>query len=114
MKPRIALARGLVAAGLLLGGALAGASPASAGSAEVALKNFAFAPAVLTVKPGTEIVWVNEDNDVHAIKSADQPAAFQSPAMQKGDKFSFVLSKAGNYKYICLLHPQMVGTIVVK
>jgi plastocyanin len=108
-------ARDAVLAGAFIFVAAVAAAPrAEAADARITVKNFAFQPAVLTVKPGTEIVWTNEDNEVHALKSAEGPAPFQSPALQQGDKFAHRFAQPGRYKYFCLLHPQMVGTIVVK
>jgi plastocyanin len=33
---------------------------------------------------------------------------------QDGDKFSITFTRAGSYTYACLIHPQMVGKVVVK
>ncbi len=37
-----------------------------------------------------------------------------SGALNPGDTFSVAFSKSGTYAYACVLHPQMVGTLVVK
>lgn len=37
-----------------------------------------------------------------------------SGALDPGETFSVTFTKAGTYSYACVLHPQMVGTLVVK
>jgi|HubBroStandDraft_6_1064221.scaffolds.fasta_scaffold287151_2 plastocyanin len=80
----------------------------------VTIDNFAFAPATLTVAPGTKITWTNKDEEPHTVTSADGGHLFKSPALDTDDKFSFTFDKPGTYKYFCSIHPHMVGTIVVK
>ena len=63
---------------------------------------------------GTQIVWVNQDEEPHTVNSVDKAAPFKSPALDTGDKYTFVFAKPGRYKYFCSIHPHMVGTIVVK
>ena len=80
----------------------------------VTIDNFAFAPAILTVAPGTKVVWANNDEEPHTVMSADGGMSFKSPALDTDDKFSFTFNKPGTYKYFCSIHPHMTGTIVVK
>ena len=80
----------------------------------VTIDNFAFAPALLIVAPGTKVTWTNKDEEPHTVVSADGGQTFKSPALDTDDKFSFTFDKAGTYKYFCSIHPRMVGTVVVK
>jgi plastocyanin len=82
--------------------------------AEIAIDNFAFEPAVLTVAPGTQVTWVNRDEEPHTVVSAVKEQPFKSQALDTNDKFSFVFAKPGTYKYFCSVHSHMVGTIVVQ
>jgi len=104
----------------LLGVALAAAALAAAGltpvrgrADEVTVKidNFAFAPAQLTVKPGTTVTWVNEDDIPHTVVASAK--AFRSKALDTDDKFSFTFTTPGSYAYFCSLHPHMQGTVTV-
>ena len=92
------------------------AAPRAALAADTAvtINNFAFAPALLTVAPGTKVVWTNRDEEPHTVLSADGGATFKSPALDTDDKFSFTFDKPGTYKFFCSIHPHMSGTIVVK
>jgi plastocyanin len=87
---------------------------AAVAPATVTIDNFAFAPATLTVAPGTKVIWDNKDEEPHTVTSVDGGKTFKSEALDTDDKFSFTFDKPGTYKYFCSIHPHMVGTIVVK
>jgi plastocyanin len=88
--------------------------PAPAPANQITIDNFAFSPAILTVKPGTKVVWLNHDEEPHTVMSADKAAPFKSGALDTNDQFAFVFSQPGTYKYFCTIHSHMVGTIVVQ
>ena len=103
------------AAALVHTGRIASAAPAaSAMKPAVTITNYSFHPGTLTVKKGSTVLWVNKDDDVHTIKSTDGPAAFISPALDNGSRFSFTFQQAGTYHYVCSVHPYMHGVIVVR
>jgi len=85
---------------------------AAVGEAEIAIQSFQFVPAILTVAPGTAVTWVNKDEEPHNIVSPDR--AFRSKAIDGGEKFTNVFEKPGTYTYLCAMHPQMRGTVIVK
>ena len=87
-------------------------SNALAEDAEVKIDNFTFAPQQLTVKAGTTITWINEDDIPHAVAASSR--LFKSKALDTDDKFSFTFTTPGTYEYFCSLHPHMTGTIVVE
>jgi plastocyanin len=86
----------------------------SSSSDQIGIEDFAFGPPNLTIPAGTQVTWVNRDEEPHTVNSASKAAPFKSAALDTGDKFSFVFNQAGRYKYFCSIHPYMVGTIVVK
>jgi plastocyanin len=88
------------------------ASPAFADDANVTMKNFDFAPMAMTVSAGTTVTWKNADGEPHTVVSAD--GLFRSAALDQNDTFKFTFAKPGTYKYVCSIHPKMVGTITVK
>ena len=83
----------------------------AAATVTVAIENFAFAPAELTVAPGTTVVWTNHDDIPHTVTGTK--GAFKSHALDTDDSFSFTFEKAGSYRYFCSLHPKMVGMVKV-
>ncbi len=84
---------------------------ARADDANVSIDNFAFTPAVLTVKPGATVTFENHDDIPHLVVAAD--GKYRSKALDTNDKFSFTFDKPGEYAYFCGLHPKMKGKIVV-
>jgi len=96
--------------GLIKAGEAAGA--AAANPTTVAIENFAFAPANLTVTAGTTVIWKNEDDSPHRI--GDKNGTFKSAALDTDDSFSHTFATPGVYPYICTIHPYMVGKIIVK
>ena len=85
---------------------------AATNEAEISIKAFQFVPAILTVKAGTAVTWVNHDEEPHNVVSLER--VFRSKAIDGGDKFSVVLDKPGTYNYLCAVHPHMRGKIVVE
>ena len=86
----------------------------AAGDQKIAIDNFAFSPAEITVPAGTKVTWVNHDDVPHTATSSDKPGAFDSGAIDTDGTFSFVFKKPGNYPYFCEVHPHMTGRIIVK
>lgn len=102
-----------------------GAQPTSAAAGgqsagqtvNIGLVNFAFAPKVLSVAPGTTVVWQNNDSAAHTV-TADN-GSFDSGNMDQGATFKFTFAKTGTYAYYCRYHggpggQGMSGQIVVK
>jgi plastocyanin len=93
--------------------ALCWASTADASEVEqIVVSHFMFQPATLTVKAGSTVTWVNKDEEPHTVVSAT--GLFRSGAIDTDSTFSFRFEKPGTYLFVCSIHPQMTGTIVVK
>lgn len=75
----------------------------------ISIQNFAFSPAILTVKKGTTVTWTNNDSAPHALKSN----TFNSNMLSKGQQFSFTFDTIGSFDYSCSIHPSMTGKIIV-
>ena len=78
----------------------------------IQMKGFMFHPATITVPTGTTVRWRNGDDEVHTVASVD--GKFRSGALDRDDSFSFRFETAGTYRYVCSIHPQMVGEVVVR
>lgn len=101
-----------VGLGLALGAVLALDVVKAEGTAkEVAIDNFTFGPADLSVPVGTTVTWVNRDDIPHSIVANDK--GFVSKALDTNDRYSFTFTKAGTYNYFCGLHPHMTGKVIV-
>jgi plastocyanin len=82
------------------------------GAPQIVIKNFMFSPVSITVKAGSTITWTNKDEEPHTSVSIE--GLFRSGALDTNDSFSFKFDKPGTYHYLCSIHPQMMGTIVVQ
>jgi plastocyanin len=78
----------------------------------VSIANLAFEPAQITVPTGSAVVWTNEDSVPHTVTAAD--GLFDSGIFDPGASFTWTFEQPGSYAYLCQLHPQMQGTIVVE
>jgi plastocyanin len=103
-------ALGLAALGLLAASYPALTAPSD--TAQISIKDFMFAPNSLTIKAGSTVRWANQDNEPHTVVS--DTGLFKSGAMDTGENFTYTFDKPGTYHFICSIHPQMVGTIVVE
>lgn len=100
--------RGLSFAGLVL---FAYVAPATAATVKVTIDNFAFTPAVLQVKAGTAVTFLNRDDIPHSVVS--ETGAFRSRALDTDESYTFSFVKIGEFPYFCGLHPHMKAKIVV-
>lgn len=80
-------------------------------SATVTIHNFTYDPPVITISKGGKVTWINKDDTPHTVVAADRQS--RSPAMDTGDSFSKTYNEVGTFGYVCGLHPQMKGTVVV-
>jgi plastocyanin len=94
--------------------AVAAGFPATSAQAieQVKIDDFAFAPQHITVKAGTTVTWINDDDIPHTVASSTK--LFRSKTLDTEDKFSFSFTTPGSYEYFCSLHPHMTGAIVVE
>jgi len=82
------------------------------GQNQVAIKNFSFTPATLTVAAGTTMTWTNHDDVPHTVTAADK--SYTSGAIDTDGTFSPQFTTPGTYKYFCSIHPTMTAQIIVK
>jgi plastocyanin len=78
----------------------------------VAIAAFAFAPLRVTVSRGDTVVWRNDDIVPHTATAAD--SSWDSGVLQPGGSWRMVAGDRGEWKYLCALHPSMVGTLIVR
>jgi plastocyanin len=78
---------------------------------DVSIASFAFMPAKISAMAGKALTFFNADDTPHQITVANGP---RSEVFLRGQKASITIDKAGEYNYICGLHPSMKGVIEVK
>ena len=79
----------------------------------ITIEAVSYAPAALTVNVGDRIVWVNKDPFPH---TATSPAAgFDSKEIgADAGSWTFTTQHAGDFPYVCTLHPTMKGVLHVR
>jgi len=78
----------------------------------VGMDHNTFIPGEITVAPGTTVTWVNNEAMPHTV--VDQNKGFRSKMLAKEATFSFTFTTAGDYDYLCSIHPNMKGKVIVK
>ena len=84
---------------------------AKAPKGDVNIASFAFLPTKVSARAGKPLTFVNTDDTPHQISVANGP---RSAVFLRGQRTSITIDKAGEYNYICGLHPSMKGVIEVK
>ena len=110
--PLIAVIAALVAGTTIAATASTPSAPAvNAAAPLVHSNNFAFGPQTLTVRAGTTVTWVNDDEEPHNVTASDH--SYHSQILNTGGRVSHRYDTPGQYAYFCSLHPHMTGRIVV-
>jgi plastocyanin len=78
---------------------------------DVTIASFAFMPAKIAATAGKPLAFFNTDDTPHQISVSGGP---RTAVFLRGQKASLTIDKAGEYNYICGLHPSMKGVIEVK
>lgn len=112
---------------------LAGCAGANAGDApsaptgspdpaapRVVARDIAFQPGTVTVRAGaaTDLVFDNEDTAPHdiAVLASDGSVLFRGDVFGGAAQrvYRLPVLKAGTYRFVCDVHPNMVGTLVAR
>jgi len=79
--------------------------------------NECFIPYMVTVNPRDEVVWSNDDSAAHTVTSGiaseGGDGLFDSGLFMAGATFSHTFDTLGEYDYFCMVHPWMVGQVLV-
>ncbi len=79
--------------------------------------NECYIPAEVSVSVGDTVTWSNDDTAAHTVTSgtpSDGPdGIFDSSLFMAGTTFEYTFNEAGTYDYFCMVHPWMVGTVIV-
>jgi plastocyanin len=87
------------------------------GGAVLGIKSYD--PNPLITGPNTTIVWHNADEILHTVASGlgtednMRGKEFDSPIIAPGGTYIHTFTEIGEYPYFCILHPAMVGKIIV-
>ena len=77
-----------------------------------------YIPATLNISAGTTVIWENNDAAAHLATSGTPDGGpdgvFDSGMIMGGATYEYEFSETGEFVYYCLVHPWMVGTVVVE
>ncbi|MDX6648127.1 MAG: hypothetical protein QOJ97_78 [Solirubrobacteraceae bacterium] len=95
------------------GGASAPSGNADANVVQVDMKDIKFVPATVTAKVGQTVKWTNSDPVAHTV-TAKSGSDVDSGTIGPNQTFSTKFAKAGRVDYVCSIHPNQTGTVIVK
>ncbi len=84
-------------------------SQANAAVQEIDISGMQFSPNVIDINQGDTVRWINRDAMPHTV----QGSFGTSETLNQDGRFEFVFNEAGNFDYICSVHPSMTGTVRV-
>lgn len=71
----------------------------------------------IEIRPGDTIKWSNADTAPHTVTSGSPETGpddiFDSGLFSPGQSFQHTFVELGNYPYFCIIHPWMVGEVIV-
>ena len=103
--------RRLVAAlGAVMLATLLAAGSALAADHDVAISGFSYAPRTMTVNVGDTVSWTNSDAQAHTATGS----GWNTGDLGDGDSASITFQRAGTFDYMCGIHPEMTGTVIVR
>jgi plastocyanin len=94
------------------GGGCHAAGIQDARGVSVDLSSLCFAPMVIRVDPGRQVTWTNRDPTPHTVTGPLDAWGSPEP-LATGQSATYRFATAGIYPYACILHPGMVGAVVV-
>ena len=77
---------------------------------KISIMAYKFNPKTLNIKKGDRVIWENLGNTPHEVKTH----LFHSNPLQKGDSFSHVFTKLGNFTVNSHRYPATQGKIIVE
>ena len=81
----------------------------AAADGSVAMNDFSFSPASVSIQAGDSVTWVNRGNTPHTATGD----GFDTGTVRPGRSETATFSRAGTFSYVCSLHSNMRGTVRV-
>ncbi len=79
------------------------------GMTTVEMANIAFQPKEITVSPGDIVRWENKDSVEHTITGFGIDVT-----VEPGGSFEHTFFEKGTHEYVCTIHPNMTGQVIVE
>lgn len=85
----------------------------TAGATIVYIRDFVFDPAVVHVKPGGSVAWVNCEATSIPHTSTSDAGVWTSGSLAPGAAYVRVFADTGSFAYHCAIHPSMKASVAV-
>ena len=86
------------------------AGPATAADGTVTIASLAFDPGTVTVDVGDSVTWSNQDQIAHTASGG----SFDTGVIGASGQATVTFDAAGTFAYVCAIHPEMQGTVIVE
>ncbi|MNK69060.1 Amicyanin-alpha precursor [compost metagenome] len=93
------------------GARAASPAPPEAGVHAVAIRNFVYDPATVSIRVGESVKWTNYDAAPH--DAVALTGSWKTPLLKVNESATQTYSAPGSYPYYCTVHPAMRGTVEV-
>jgi plastocyanin len=82
------------------------------------LEDKAYQPNPVKINVGEKIIWTNNDLTIHTVTEGNPSTnvttnGFDSGLINPDETFNYVFDKAGTIQYHCILHPTMIGSVII-
>jgi len=94
------------------GGGSTSAASSTSSASSVSMAGRAFSPGTVTISAGGSVTFRNDDDRAHTVTADD--GAFDSGPIGEGGSWKRTFKQAGTFSYLCAIHPDMTGEVVVK
>jgi plastocyanin len=68
----------------------------------------------MVVPLGARVLWVNGGSDGHDVTGGGPGGAWRSGTLAPMERYERLFGLPGSYDYVCTIHPEMRGRIVVQ
>jgi plastocyanin len=101
-------------AGTARGGGTCHAAPRrfDAATTRVELEGLCYVPTVVRVQRGAEVTFLNRDSEPHTVTGVAGTWG-DDTSLYRNDEVAYRFREEGVFPFACLLHPGMVGAVVV-
>ena len=90
-------------------------APAGASAATVRVHDIDFHRSVTRIHPGETVTWKFQDRFVsHTVTSRGTRRFPSSQAKTSGGRHRVQFRRSGTFRYVCRIHPNMAGRVVVR
>jgi len=90
--------------------------PTGAGTQQIS--QIYYDPQDISVTIDSTVQWINEDETIHTVTNGtpDEGASgiFDSSIIDAGNSYTHTFDSAGTFDYYCIVHPWMIGSVIVE